>query len=31
MASIQCDKCRFGIHYHGEPEGIEYIFIKDED
>lgn len=31
MASIQCDKCRFGIHYHGDPEGIEFVFIKNDD
>lgn len=31
MASIQCIRCKAGIHYHGEPEGIEYIFIKEED
>ncbi len=31
MASIQCIKCKAGIHYHGEPEGIEYIFIKKKD
>ena len=31
MASIQCIKCKTGIHYHGEPEGIEYIFIKEKD
>ena len=31
MASIQCIKCKAGIHYHGEPEGIEYIFINEKD
>ncbi len=31
MASLQCIKCRAGIHYHGEPKGIEYRFIKLED
>lgn len=31
MASVQCVKCKEGIHYHGEPEGIEYIFIKEKD
>ena len=31
MASMQCVKCKEGIHYHGEPAGIEYIFIKGED
>lgn len=31
MASIQCIKCKAGIRYHGEPGGIEYIFIRIED
>ena len=31
MASIQCIKCKAGIHYHGEPAGIEYVFIRLED
>ena len=31
MASIQCTKCKTGIHYHGQPKGIEYIFIKECD
>ncbi len=31
MASIQCVKCKRGIHYHGEPDGIEYVFIKVRD
>lgn len=31
MASIQCIKCKSGIHYHGEPEGIEYVFIRAKD
>ena len=31
MASLQCSKCKAGIHYHGEPEGIEYVLIKIKD
>lgn len=28
MASIQCKICKKGIHYHGEPTGVEYIIIE---
>ncbi|MBR4514155.1 MAG: hypothetical protein IKO61_04650 [Lachnospiraceae bacterium] len=31
MASIMCKKCNTGIHYHSEPNGIEYTFIKEND
>ncbi len=31
MASVKCSKCGYGIHYHGEPNGIEYIFILNAD
>lgn len=31
MASIQCTNCKLGIHYHGEPEGIEFILIERKD
>lgn len=31
MASVKCSKCGFGIHYHGEPNGTEYIFISKAD
>lgn len=31
MASLQCSHCKAGIRYHGEPEGIEYVFIKEID
>ena len=31
MASLECSNCRYGIHYHGLPEGIEYIFFKWDD
>ncbi len=31
MASILCKKCGEGIHYHGEPCGIEYRYIKSYD
>ena len=31
MASILCSKCNTGIHYHSEPQGIEYYFIKQDD
>ena len=30
MASIKCT-CGYAIHYHGEPCGIEYIWISLED
>ncbi len=28
MASLQCSGCGEGIHYHGEPEGIEYVAFE---
>ena len=28
MASLKCSNCGFGIHYHDEPNGTEYVFIK---
>lgn len=31
MASVKCNKCGYGIHYHGEPSGIEYTFIVESD
>ena len=31
MASILCSSCKCGIHYHGIPNGTEYIWIRDED
>ena len=31
MASIQCTKCKTGIRYHGEPEGVEYVFVRVKD
>lgn len=31
MASIQCKNCKCGIHYHGEPSGIEYVLIDCHD
>ena len=31
MASVKCSKCGYGIHYHGEPNGTEYIFILKAD
>ncbi|MBQ1863241.1 MAG: hypothetical protein II561_10750 [Thermoguttaceae bacterium] len=30
MASLKCGKCKEGIHYHGEPNGIElHVFSSD--
>lgn len=31
MASILCSKCSQGIHYHGEPNGIQYAMITKAD
>ncbi len=31
MASLKCSVCGSGIHYHSEPEGIQFIFFKDSD
>ena len=31
MASIQCRNCKYGIHYHGEPSGIEFVRIDSHD
>ena len=31
MASIQCGKCKNGIHYHGEAKGIVYYIISKHD
>ncbi len=31
MASLKCSNCGYGIHYHGMPEGIEYIFFTLKD
>ena len=31
MATLQCTKCKAGIHYHGEPNGVELIFIESAD
>lgn len=31
MASILCSKCHQGIHYHGEPNGIQYVMICKTD
>ena len=25
MASLKCSKCGYGIHYHDEPNGTEWI------
>lgn len=27
MASILCNNCNYGIHYHDIPEGIEFLYI----
>ena len=31
MASILCNNCNTGIHYHSEPQGIEYTYISTKD
>lgn len=31
MASLQCGNCKYGIHYHDEPSGIEYVMIAFSD
>lgn len=31
MASVLCNKCKMGIHYHSEPQGIEYVYIDQND
>ncbi len=31
MASLQCKNCKYGIHYHDEPSGIEYVMIEFPD
>lgn len=31
MASVKCSNCGFGIHYHGEPNGTEYVYISSID
>lgn len=31
MASVLCSNCNTGIHYHSDPNGIEYVYISDED
>ena len=31
MASLKCNRCGYGIHYHGEPDGTEYVFVKLSD
>ena len=30
MASLKCSHCGFGIHYHDEPNGIEYEAYSQE-
>ena len=30
MASLKCSNCGFGIHYHDEPNGIQYTAISQE-
>lgn len=30
MASLQCSKCGEGIHYHGIPQDIEYIYFSKD-
>lgn len=31
MASLLCRNCNTGMHYHSEPNGIQYIYISKED
>lgn len=28
MASLKCSKCGYGIHYHDEPDGTEWIAFE---
>ncbi len=28
MASLKCSKCGYGIHYHDEPNGTEWIAFE---
>lgn len=28
MASLKCSKCGYGIHYHEEPNGVEWIAFE---
>ena len=30
MASLKCSKCGYGIHYHDEPNGVEWIAFEME-
>ena len=30
MASLKCSHCGFGIHYHDEPNGVEYTALSTE-
>ena len=30
MASLKCSYCGFGIHYHDEPNGVEYTALSTE-
>ena len=30
MASLKCNNCGFGIHYHDEPDGTEHFAIPPE-
>ena len=31
MAIIQCPKCLHGIHYHGIPNGTEFVAVAVHD
>ena len=28
MASLKCSKCGYGIHYHDEPNGVEWVAFE---
>ena len=30
MASLKCSHCGFGIHYHDEPNGVEYTALSQD-
>ncbi len=30
MAGLKCSHCGFGIHYHPEPNGVEYTALSQE-
>lgn len=31
MSSVQCSKCKQGVYYYAEPNGIEFRYINLDD